>query len=552
MRPLPATAEVTGEVLPSTGTGMNEQAPVTVQASALASMSACGGTFVARDLDHQIESPSDPVLMFDGTGAGMAINDLDNDGDLDIVLANLVASSAIFWNQGNLEFEKETLDQKNARGAAAVDVDGDGWQDIVFSTPPGSIRMWRNLGNYDAADAAHFASAALPGVNRPVYAFNWADLDLDGDLDLITGSYDAALEKLLGDAFMNSAGAGVFIYTKRGAAFDPERLADSAQALAVLPLDLNNDNRMEIVVGNDFTIQDQVWTQTENGWEQVALFDETTHSTMSFDGADIDNSGQVALLATDMRPYADDEQTRAAWQPMMDMMPREVVPGDPQIMENTLQIPMANDGYLNQAQELGASATGWSWSSKFGDLDNDGYVDIYVVNGMFAVELFSHLPGDELVEENQALRNTGGEGNLPAFVPAPEWGLNGTRSGRGMSMADLDMDGDLDVVVNNMLAPAQIFENQLCEGASIQVDLHWPSVRNHRAIGAYALLVTDQGTVRRDVRAVSGYLSGDPARLHFGFPADAQSASLAIHWPDGLISRVEAVEPGQLLSITRD
>ena len=88
-------------------------------------------------------------------------------------------------------------------------------------------------------------------------------------------------------------------------------------------------------------------------------------------------------------------------------------------------------------------SSGWSWSSKFGDLDNDGFLDIYAVNGMIADGLFSHLPGDELVEENRALRNNGNG----YFVLASEWGLGSTASGRGMSMADLDDDGKPDGAV---------------------------------------------------------------------------------------------------------
>jgi hypothetical protein len=192
-------------------------------------------------------------------------------------------------------------------------------------------------------------------------------------------------------------------------------------------------------------------------------------------------------------------------------------------------------------------ATGWSWSGKFGDLDNDGFLDLYVVNGMIAANLFGHLPGGELVEANQAFRNQG-DGS---FRPAPEWDLASTASGRGMVMADLDNDGDLDIVVNNLRSPAQLFENRLCTGAALEVDLAWPSAANTQAIGAQLELYTDRGVLRRDVRVASGYLSGDPARVHLGFPNGTGLRALVIRYPDGAMARIDAPTPQTLLKVTR-
>jgi hypothetical protein len=152
-----------------------------------------------------------------------------------------------------------------------------------------------------------------------------------------------------------------------------------------------------------------------------------------------------------------------------------------------------------------------------------------------------------LVEENKAFRNHG-DG---MFAPAPEWNLASTSSGRGMMMADFDGDGDLDIVVNNLHGSAQLFENRLCAGSSLQVDLFWPGSKNTRAVGAQLELHTGRGVYRRDVRAMSGYLSGDPARLHFGFPNDAVLDYLDVYWPDGAVSRVDTLTPHTLLEVTR-
>jgi hypothetical protein len=162
-------------------------------------------------------------------------------------------------------------------------------------------------------------------------------------------------------------------------------------------------------------------------------------------------------------------------------------------------------------------------------------------------DLLNHLPGDELVEENQAFRNWG-DGT---FAPAPDWGLGSTASGRGLSLADLDGDGDLDAVVNNLRSPAQLFENQLCGGAGLEVDLHWPGSANTRALGAQLILSTSAGTYTRDVRASSGYLSGDPARIHFGVPHGATIDRLDMVWPDGSVSSLATPIANTLLTITR-
>jgi hypothetical protein len=161
---------------------------------------------------------------------------------------------------------------------------------------------------------------------------------------------------------------------------------------------------------------------------------------------------------------------------------------------------------------------------------------------------FPNLPGHELVETNQAFRNSG-DGR---FVPMPDWGLDSTRGGRGMSIADVDDDGDLDIVVNNLNSPAQLFENQLCEGSSLEVDLFSPDSQNTRAIGATLMLHTDVGTYYRDVKAASGYVSGDAARIHFGFPKTAHLQQLEIRWPDSQVTMVDTPTINTLLKVTRN
>ncbi len=519
--------------------------PISVTRTALRPASAtCSGAFVTHELEHTTTVPGDSVDHFEANGAGVAVGDLDNDGDQDIVLGNHAGPNTILWNEGNLQFRTERMPHGDSRAVDLVDVDADGWLDIVFTRRTGAITFWRNNGG------GRFETQILPGIARPAYAQAWGDLDGDGDLDLVTGSYDASLLDDLGNEFLTGSGAGVFYYENQSGRFIPQLLKKPAQAMAIAFFDIDGDGHGDIVVGNDFLVPDYAWLWTalgtaQTGWRETS-FETVSHSTMSLDAGDIDNDGGFELFSTDMMPYNEDPATMAAWDPLMaDML--DPLPGDPQIMSNVLQVRSDVAGYQDVARQRGVDATGWSWSAKFGDLDQDGLLDLYVVNGMAESTMLAHLPNHELVEENQALRNIG----AGYFRPAPAWQLGSTAGGRGMSMDDLDGDGDLDIVVNNLRSPAQLFENRLCGGASLLVDLLWPDSQNTRAIGATVTLRTNAGAFSRDVRSGSGYLSGDSPRLHFGIPTVARLESLEIHWPDGALSSVTDIRPNSVVQVVR-
>jgi hypothetical protein len=516
--------------------------PVTVQQTPLSDASqACTGSFVSHDLDFIAELPGGEAHMFDANGAGAAIGDLDGDGQLDVVLASQRGADTILWNMGGLRFRAEPMSASGSRAVNLVDVDADGRLDIVFTQRNGAPNYWRNGGK------SSFTREPLPGVAKPGYTMAWGDLDGDGALDLVTGSYDAGLLAEQGNSFLMGSGAGVFVYIRRGEAFTPTRLAAKSQAMAIALYDVDADGQRDIVVGNDFAVRDMAWTRKAGDWVAAAPFRTTSHSTMGLDLGDIDNDGDFDLFATDMKPYDNDVATLALWRPILTTLWTAVPVGDPQIMENTLQVADGRGGFRNQAYGRGVDATGWSWSGEFGDLDDDGFLDLYVVNGMQETEIFHYLPGHELVERNQALRNDGA-GN---FAPRPDWGLGSTAGGRGMSIADLDGDGDLDIVINNLRGPAQLFENRLCGGAGLLVDLRWPASRNTYALGATLTLYTSAGALTREVRSSTGYLSGAAPRVHFGLPAGAAIERLEVRWPDGAVSSVDRPAARTLLTLTR-
>ena len=513
---------------------------VTHRSQPVAGGAECSGAFVSHPLPHTTVFSPQRKPIFAGVGSALGLNDLDNDGDIDIVLANLDGPSSILWNNGGLTFARQELGADNARAVNVVDFDGDGWQDLILSHPGNPPSLWLSA----TGDGTRtFSRTEGFGPWHVLNAIALADVDHDGDLDLAGASYDGEIAEFY-DGFV--IGGGVAYYENVDGKLHPFELVRHAHALALLLTDVDGDGRLDILVGNDFELPDYAFLWTPDGFRIRNVLPRMPRNTMSLDAADIDNDGRFELFSADMKPYADDDATRAAWQTLSenyDALP----PDDPQIEENILLVGSVADGFENRAPESGVDASGWSWSAKFADLDNDGLQDLYVVNGMYSESSFGHLPDAELIEENQAFRNQGGG----SFRRAPEWGLGSTAGGRGMSIADLDGDGDLDIVVNNLRTPAELLENRLCGGASLQVDLLWPGSGNTHAIGSRLTLHASTGTYLREIRSSSGFLSGDPSRVHFGFPEGADLHRLEITWPDDARSTLPAPAANTVLTVQR-
>lgn len=515
-------------------------AAVSVAATPLQRSAACRGDFETHRLDHTTGVHGGVPLLFDSHGSGVAAGDLDRDGDADLVLANVAGESSLLWNHGGLRFQRQALASGPTRAVNLVDLDADGWLDVVF-TRQGSLPVWwRNSGG--SAGEATFARAAPLLTPNLAYSMAWADLDGDGDLDLVTASYDAELAATMGRGELS--GAGVYFHERRAEDLLPTRLAPRAQALAILLTRLDDDRQLDIIVGNDFDEPDRMWLRSANGWLPAELFSSMSLNTMSLAAGDVDNDGVDEIFSADMKPYSDDPAILEFYGPRSESQEEAAV----QVSANALLVRRAG-GYENLAAGAGLDASGWSWAAQFGDLDNDGFLDLYVVNGMMSEELFAHLAAYALVEENQVFRNDGSG----AFRPMPAWRVGSIASGRGMVMVDLDDDGDLDIVVNNLLAPAQLLENRLCHGgAALLVAVRWPDGNNTGAIGSRLVLHTRAGELHREITASSGYLSGNVAAVHFGFPRTAEPLRLRIDWPDGATSSIDRPPADTRITVIRD
>lgn len=502
----------------------------------------CATAFERMTLDHVTAPRGSAMAVGDGTGTGVLAEDLDGDGRIDLVLPNLAGPTSVWWNQGTDDhglpiFEPREVATGRFRQAVTVDLDHDGHRDLLLTTGTGPLQAYLGGPN-------EWTRSEIRDFELIAYSVAPGDLEGDGDVDLAVGSYAAELTANRDPRAISGLGIGSAVYRPDSGqlAFSEELLATSAQALVTLIADVDGDGRQDVMAGNDLGTPDRIWLGSDRGLVFSELFTTTTLSTMSIDIADIDNDGDPDLVATDMAPMPGAPE--GPWQELADDI-EAARTDDIQQPRNIVQVA-GPEGWDEQGQELGIEATGWSWSGVLGDLDNDGLLDLYVVNGMQAPDIFGDLPDGALVERNQARRNTG-EG----FADATEWALDDDAGGRGMAMADLDGDGDLDIVVNNLDAPTTVFLNRTCEGDAVVVELIWSATQNIDALGA-TVYVDDGDVVRqRSITGARGYLSTSPTRAHVGLGTDAGTVTISVRWPDGAITSLDDVEPGQLVTIER-
>ena len=554
-------------------------------------------------------------------GSGVALGDVDGDGWTDVFLAGLEAPNTLYRNRGNWTFEDITQSagvgapNRFTSGAILEDMDGDGDLDLLITAVGAPPAYYNNQG-----DGSFSLAEDRLGLreDKGGTTIALADVEGDGDLDLYIGAYkkrsikdiapppvrsfDATVRKVgeeyvllpefeehfkleikgnrllrfeyaEPDDFLLNDGAGSFIPVDftAGSFLDEngQPLTESYEdwALVVRFQDINNDGAPDLYICNDFESPDRFWINDGNGSFREApttALRKTSGSTMSVAFSDIDLDTHVDFFLADMMyiPYSDRQIQLGMNTPVPDSIGS--IENRPQIMQNMMMRNRGDGTFADIAYLSGLEASGWTWSSLFMDVDLDGYEDLLLTTGHHYnamhtdVQMYTQrLPAGRnwrevllnfppLDQPNVAFRN---EGDLTFSLQPAGWGLGQeTDVAHGMAAGDLDNDGDLDIVMNRLNAPAGLFKNT-STSSRVAVKLIGAG-SNSQAIGAVIRLY--DGAVPVQTReAISGgeYLSDSAPHYTFAAGQSGQDMSLEVTWRSGTVTRVEGVQPNHIYEI---
>lgn len=487
-------------------------------------------------------------------GSGTSLADIDNDGDLDIYVCNYNAPNLLYLNQstaGKLEFSEEAarfglalVDASQTATFADYDCDGD--LDAFVLTN----RYIREGGLPEKQPVEIVARKArlLPGFER-FYTLNWVT-----PTRFLIGPVGRKDRLLRNDG-------GKFVEVS-----DAAGITEPGEGLSATWWDYNSDGWLDLYVGNDFQDPDHLYKNNLDGTFTDVLDSVVPHTSwysMGADAADLNNDGLMDFLTADMSATSHFKQktTMGAMGKFRDFLenarPR-------QYMRNALYLNSGTGRFMEAAYLAGLADTDWTWSVKLADFDNDGWVDGYFTNGMSRSfndsdrsqsiedrigktewDLYEDAP--PRLEQNLAFRNRGG---LRFEDTSKAWGLDHTGMSLASAYADLDRDGDLDLVTMNFDEPVSIYRNHTAGGRGILVELVGTG-SNRKGIGAR--LELESGVAGKQVRCANpstGFKSTNGELIHFGLGEQKVAERLWVHWPSGHIQVVEKLQSGRLYTIT--
>ena len=518
-------------------------------------------------------------------GGGVATGDLNKDGLTDIFFTGNQVSNRLYLNRGDLRFEDITDvagvagDDRWITGVTMADVNGDGWLDIYVSVS-GKFTTTRNLlyvnqGLDDSGMPTFKEMAEQRGIadegNSTQGTF--FDYDKDGDLDLYVANYPLTHFKTpnysykifidkkdpeKSDRLYQNDGNGFFSDVTKEAG-----LLNFGLSLSATVADFNNDGWDDLYVSNDFASPDIFYFNNGDGTFFDQLKKATQHTAffgMGADAGDINNDGLFDLVQMDMTP--EDNRRNKANMASMDIAGFWEIVGyglHHQYMQNVMQINNGVDEsgiphFGDVARMAGMSSTDWSWATLIADLDNDGLKDIFITNGTRRdinnkdyfnsienasyqekqqhdrLELAVNIPSEKVA--NYLYKN---QGDLNFESYASEWGVNHEGFSNGASYADLDNDGDLDLIINNIDEEALIFQNlssDQTDNSFLQIAFEGPS-GNPFGIGAKVQVTTGEDIQYFQNIPTRGFQSSVEPRLTIGLGASEVVDELLITWPDG-------------------
>ncbi len=531
-------------------------------------------------------------------GAGVAVGDVNNDGLPDVFFTGNQVSNKLFLNKGNFQFEDITDNaginehKRWATGVTMADVNGDGWLDIYIcqSGAGGNPAHRQNLlfiNNGATGGSVTFSEkAAEYGLNDGNESTQAAffDYDKDGDLDCFVMNeskyvhvvYAVVFEALKDKNNLMEASSNLF-RNDNGKFVNVTEDAGMLRygfGLGLSISDLNEDGWPDIYQANDYSVPDFIYINNGDGTFTDKTKEMTRHiefSGMGCDIADINNDGLFDIAVLDMPP---NDHVRN--NTIMDIMDAEAFHyyvdklGYPvQYMFNSLQLNNGNGTYSNIAGLAGVLRTDWSWAALLADFDQDGYKDYFVTNGFrryamdgdfmramankrkahngtvpneFRKDLYEMMP--EIKLSNVAYHNNQ---DLTFTDSAASWGLGQLAYSYGAAYADLDLDGDLDLVVNNIDDEAFVYRNN----ASEQHRGNFLVVKLKGKLTACSKVTIHYGNALQsgELMNTRGYISSVEELVHFGLGQVEMVDSLEVVWPDGRISKLQNVAANQALVI---
>ena len=531
-------------------------------------------------------------------GAGVALGDINKDGLTDIFLAGNQTSNRLYLNEGNLKF-KDITDRAGlnssgywSTGVSMADVNGDGLLDIYVckSGPRGGEKrhneLFINTGNLSFSEESKAYGLAEEGLSQHAVFF---DYDKDGDLDMYllsnSGRSVGLFDLREGQREIRDPEGGNKLFRNDGEKFtdvsEEAGIYGSAigYGLGVTVADLNQDNWPDLYVSNDFFERDYLYLNNQDGTFSEVLPDllpEISLGSMGADIADLDNDALPDIFVTEMLPS--DLARVKTKTPFEDWDKHEASAKSGyhyQFTRNTIQrhlgfrqgtsIPV----FSEISRLAGVEATDWSWGALIFDADNDGLKDIFVANGI--VKDLTDFDFVDFYAGNQEQITSFRKDSvlitkmIDAFPSVPqqnflfknksEWqfenqaealGLEQPTFSTGSAYGDLDNDGDLDLVVNNLNDRVFLYKNTTTEsqkGNFLILDLG-------KAFGATATAFADDKTFFQEYQPVKGYMSSVDSKIHFGLGSITQLDSIQIRWPNGQVTALIGVKANQFLKLS--
>lgn len=528
-------------------------------------------------------------------GGGVAAGDINNDGLVDLYFTANQASNKLYLNKGNFQFEDIT-DKAGVAGTGTwssgvtmADVNGDGYLDIYVS----------NVGNYKAAqgknelfinnqDGSFTESAAEYGLDFEGFATQAAffDYDRDGDLDVYLLNHSVKNPEVFakaetrakpfegGDKLMQNQlaqGEKTFVdVTEQSGIYSS--LIGFGLGLGVS--DVNNDGWPDIYISNDFTENDYLYINQQDGTFKEELENRIRHTSrfsMGNELADLNNDGSPEIITTDMLPADPEIWRKSVVEDKSEVYDIKLGFGyNHQYVRNTLQRNLGNGQFSDVSLYTNTYASDWSWSPLIFDMDNDGFQDLHITNGIYKrpndLDFLNYLSNVDKTL-TQAKRDSFLIQTLPTVkIPnltaqnsgsfklknvAEDWGLNQPSYSNGSAYADLDNDGDLDLIINNTEQEAFVYENKSTGNNYLKVALKMDGL-NTMALGAKVVAKSKGLTFVRENNPTRGFQSAVAPQLHFGLGDIQTLSSLEVYWPDGTYQKLENVKANQLLQIDQE